>query len=831
VSDGHSDVKVAMASETSQQTKKGKRIDDEREPLSRILSKRKRDCESLDRHTVSLLVGPHWDDLKTKPKTNDPAAKMEFVLETLLKDASRNEVPPAKRRAALTKAYDLLSRIDKELIALNARNTPSENDSEQSDTDVETKSTNGIAVAVAGASSKASIDTGLHSPSGGRSKSTLNGGITTFRAASPSDLRSSGEKSAPAILDGPVAATNVPSTTKATTSSSGSGLLATTSSEKAPSDVNIAVVAKKSSTRWGEPLSKKISAGRNGAHHEVVEANYPSAVPNNDAPKPLHESSARIQTDGKPRSEHLEKESLHLPESALRLDPIATGDEATRPASPVQTSKHSCRTSLPPFIPETTSKRATSGGPSSVLLDNTCRLASRDSDKEQRPTLAEKGGQNIGVLVSSSTVTAKNVQNPKHKVDLDESGSSSKLSSKGIQRPQRDLSLRWEPPKRRSFEVERSASNDTFDRQTRNRESHLNERMDDAISQKDVTANFYNEQRSKQERVRQDANSIFQSNRKPLVNDVWINSGVPSHAVTVKMAADRSPTFSGSLSERGEINLKLKLDPLPTSISKSLPVRLKKWDPFFTFAGPCRCTLTVPAGSTDATKTGSSLRINLNTPMYQEFIRKIQPEMWGKPRQGALKWKKGDWGLMLRALPLSRTSKNRADCHLWPKGTFLQLNGKPLRLAQRQQQSHDKSLWKNQCTQLDLTEHVSMSDPNVSIEICCYDEEPFILMVGFCRYESADSIFSTIRNPNTGLLNRVTVKEGMQRAIQRASGQMHIIDGSDGEKVEEVGKFVFSLTCPISKALMNSPVRGRSCKHWQVCDYMVCLLRSILQFL
>ncbi len=55
----------------------------------------------------------------------------------------------------------------------------------------------------------------------------------------------------------------------------------------------------------------------------------------------------------------------------------------------------------------------------------------------------------------------------------------------------------------------------------------------------------------------------------------------------------------------------------------------------------------------------------------------------------------------MRALPLQRSvkeKKKRADCHLWPKGTFIEVNGggsrKVAKIIQRRQQCHDPSEWK-----------------------------------------------------------------------------------------------------------------------------------------
>ena len=42
-------------------------------------------------------------------------------------------------------------------------------------------------------------------------------------------------------------------------------------------------------------------------------------------------------------------------------------------------------------------------------------------------------------------------------------------------------------------------------------------------------------------------------------------------------------------------------------------------------------------------------------------------------------------------------------------------------------------------------------------------------------------------------------------------------DEDDDSDNTDIAKFVFSLIDPISKVPMKIPVRGRSCKHWQVC--------------
>lgn len=55
--------------------------------------------------------------------------------------------------------------------------------------------------------------------------------------------------------------------------------------------------------------------------------------------------------------------------------------------------------------------------------------------------------------------------------------------------------------------------------------------------------------------------------------------------------------------------------------------------------------------------------------------------------------------LICRMLPLDNKAMKTdfADTHLWPKGTYLEVNGKPVVLQQRRQQSHDPTQWKVWC--------------------------------------------------------------------------------------------------------------------------------------
>lgn len=85
------------------------------------------------------------------------------------------------------------------------------------------------------------------------------------------------------------------------------------------------------------------------------------------------------------------------------------------------------------------------------------------------------------------------------------------------------------------------------------------------------------------------------------------------------------------------------------------------------------------------------------TRTTNEDISRVWGVEWGKVNK---EYKSGDRRLLLRTLPLTRSSKEsrkRADCHLWPKGTFIQLKTgdevkeRVVKITQRQQQRHEVS--------------------------------------------------------------------------------------------------------------------------------------------
>lgn len=191
---------------------------------------------------------------------------------------------------------------------------------------------------------------------------------------------------------------------------------------------------------------------------------------------------------------------------------------------------------------------------------------------------------------------------------------------------------------------------------------------------------------------------------------------------------------------------------------------------------------------------------------------------WGKKQVA----KNGNTVLLLRMLPvnLSTHSKYRADCHLWPKGTFLSIDGKPARLDQRKQQHHDENEWKGMCRELFVSPNIVDPTKPTKIELCCYDSEPFFYNLSLCEYVDAEHVFNSMVDAKSErAIHRIPPAEAKEKAVKFAGHQTVFTIDSDAEEDDhDDAKFIFSLTCPISKQLMQFPVRGKTCKHWQVCS-------------
>jgi len=214
----------------------------------------------------------------------------------------------------------------------------------------------------------------------------------------------------------------------------------------------------------------------------------------------------------------------------------------------------------------------------------------------------------------------------------------------------------------------------------------------------------------------------------------------------------------------------------------------------------------------------------------------------------------GDRRLIVRTLPLQRPpydTKKRADGHLWPKGTFLQLKQGPseqvLSILQRKQQSHAHSEWKGMSHPLDLTLKVKSTNVPFELKLCSKEiiensanyvdavngtlMGSYALHVAICEYVAPDDLYDRLMGNADGgdvTIPRISLRSARKMLKEYFSDQTVLIDDSDDEdkeaksdeenKVEDSKSLTFSLLCQISKTAMQTPVRGRHCKHMQCMD-------------
>lgn len=219
----------------------------------------------------------------------------------------------------------------------------------------------------------------------------------------------------------------------------------------------------------------------------------------------------------------------------------------------------------------------------------------------------------------------------------------------------------------------------------------------------------------------------------------------------------------------------------------------------------------------------------------------------------------GDRRLIVRALPLQRSAKDiktQSDGHLWPKGTFLQLKRgrnekeKVLPIKQRKQQAHDRNKWTSQCQPLDLTIEIVSTNVPIELQLCCQEiienastdndvdqsgtlKGSFALHVAICEYVAADDLYNELmgNKPGDVIIPRISLRSAKKMAKAYLANQtVSIIDSDEDDdgsnagndqgmpKGDERQSLTFSLLCSASRTVMQTPVRGRNCKHMQCFD-------------
>lgn len=269
--------------------------------------------------------------------------------------------------------------------------------------------------------------------------------------------------------------------------------------------------------------------------------------------------------------------------------------------------------------------------------------------------------------------------------------------------------------------------------------------------------------------------------------------------------------------------------------------RLEKWDPHWVVEKNFCVGVTSPV-----TKSTYNLQFayHLKTAAsfgVQDLVKFAGPRIRQVPATTAPR--DMEYRVLIRMLPLylskqKNGGKHRADVHLWPKGTYLQIklpNGHslptPLVLHQRKQQSHATEKWLGICKCLDITSfvHKTFSSTQNSlkaassdsfVQLGCYDQELYMFSLALCKYKSPQTIHRTLLQST--LLPRVGLDEMQQRAKKLMETNEVILDSDSEDETDNIKTNTeqkairFSIRDPFTMGLLKTPVRGRNCLHFSV---------------
>ena len=177
--------------------------------------------------------------------------------------------------------------------------------------------------------------------------------------------------------------------------------------------------------------------------------------------------------------------------------------------------------------------------------------------------------------------------------------------------------------------------------------------------------------------------------------------------------------------------------------------------------------------------------------------------------------------------------------HLWPKGTAVHVNRARMKIVQRKQQIANLAAWKGPCSPLDLSSELKNNDLSKPLEVAltAYDKEVYACQLAVCRKVTPRSLYTNILNEKSIFLGRPAC---LMKAVDIAKESQPICCDDDDATVGklmnnassalELGKFTFSLLCPLTKKPIVSPVRGKHCRHWQVSELCACPTHVLTDF-
>lgn len=400
-----------------------------------------------------------------------------------------------------------------------------------------------------------------------------------------------------------------------------------------------------------------------------------------------------------------------------------------------------------------------------------------------------------GTLCADSAKSGKSWgKGPKH-VDAEE-GDDRRRTATEYEAPAREQRQReaMEERKRSADEEIKHAAEDSKRREQQKQKAEEERKL-----------TFAAQQKAGEDRKRAEALAVLQAGTQV---------GTVRETLVVKFPADTLPTKSNAIEARGDAAFRYRPEALTLKQAENISSRFSKWDPFWRVKHFVACGTTARAKKVVSDQQGFSVAL-FSFSMRPDQITGVA---WGGEVTNGTK------RLILRMLPVTPTLKNRADFHLWPKGTFIVVNDSStgLQLVQRKQQSHDHKYWAGLCQHLDLTDRIKQPLLDTQIKILTYEEQQYYFCVAVCEHVTPSSLYKNMLSEkpeslSTPLLTKLSREASISKAMDFTKQETVILDENDDAPMEDSGgKFVFTLTCPFSKVIMAKPVRGRKCRHYQV---------------
>ncbi|KAG7344353.1 MIZ/SP-ring zinc finger domain containing protein [Nitzschia inconspicua] len=304
---------------------------------------------------------------------------------------------------------------------------------------------------------------------------------------------------------------------------------------------------------------------------------------------------------------------------------------------------------------------------------------------------------------------------------------------------------------------------------------------------------------------------------------------ISQETVRMLFPADRKGAFSCTVDSRAAVNVQFRKRYLTKPQIEKMAARFARWDPFWDVKKILIAGVTVPIEKTDLLSRPSGEQLDCLKTAGSFKVSHLWHSVKDLLSRKSCQPVNGEYRLVVRMIPLHPTEyskKKRADCHLWPLGTYLQISTDnasqkfPQILAQRKQQSHDLSKWLYQCKPLDITSFVQgqcKDAGSVTFELCSHDTDPFIFSLSLCRYRTPQ----TLALDQLPGLKRLSLESRFQKIKDMMKNNEVSLD-SDEENdggTDKLSHSLFSLQDRSLKTVIVTPVRGKKCRHFSCFDF------------